>query len=247
MIKAIYEAGISEIVYWLFISIGFIISMAYCVILCKKQKNSLKKSFFCFWFLYIFFAIILLAILPLIEINVRYKSRIATKVFVYMPLGCFLASKIFKIKWQTLCDITSLGMCLLRMISHIGCIFEGCCKGIISDFGIYNPLFERTLFPVQILDIFIMSTIFIILAIVYKNKKYNANGILYPTMLITYGSCSFAIDFLRNNNKVWLGFSSIAYHGLFMAIIGIILLIAILIYNKHHKKMNNSKEKEVQN
>ena len=187
--------------------------------------------------------IILLVILPIIEINVAHRSRISTKVFVYMPIGCFIASKIFKIKWHILCDITAFCMCLLRMISHIGCMFEGCCGGIISDFGIYSPRYKTTVFPMQILDIIVMSVIFIILILIAKKQNYKSKGIFYPIMLISYGTFSFSMDFLRISEKIWQGFSAIAYHGLFMVVIGIILLICVLCYNRKYYTLKKEEAK----
>ena len=53
-------------------------------------------------------------------------------------------------------------------------------------------------------------------------------------MLIIFGSTRFVCEFLRDNDKLFLGISNLALHALLMFIVGI---IALVIINKKHNKV----------
>ena len=140
--------------------------------------------------------------------------------FIYIPLIAFPVAKILKISWLKMCDFIAPCVCLTHGISHIGCIFVGCCEGYPSGFGLYNYRYGDPLFPVQLFESLTALVIFV--ALVYWNKKsnYNTHGKSFPIMLILFGSTRFMWEFARNNEKILLGCSSLAFHALFMVIVG---------------------------
>ena len=58
-----------------------------------------------------------------------------------------------------------------------------------------------------------------------KRKKYVADGTQFPWMLILFGTTRFALEFLRDNQKLFLGISVLAIHCVVMVLVGIIWLI----------------------
>ena len=48
-----------------------------------------------------------------------------------------------------------------------------------------------------------------------------------PWMLLLYGVGRFFTEFLRDNEKIWIGCSDIAFHALFMAVVGLVMLLCL--------------------
>ena len=60
----------------------------------------------------------------------------------------------------------------------------------------------------------------------YKNN-YVASEKEYPLMLVMYGGVRFVLEFFRDNEKIVLGCSGLAFHALFMLLVGIVWLVRI--------------------
>lgn len=149
------------------------------------------------------------------------------KGFVYVPLFIYPVAKLLKIRFATMCDIIAPCVCIVHGISHWGCIFAGCCYGYPSNWGIYNIQYDRKAFPVQIFEA--LTALIIVAILVYwaKKNKYETTGKAYPVMMIMFGTTRFLWEFARNNYKIWLGCSSLAFHALFMALVGGIVLLVM--------------------
>ena len=57
--------------------------------------------------------------------------------------------------------------------------------------------------------------------------NFVADGLEFPIMLILFGSTRFVWEFFRDNSKLWLGCSNLAFHALFMFIVGLVAYIII--------------------
>ena len=136
-------------------------------------------------------------------------------------------AKLLKEEWKTLCDLLAFGPIAVHGISHFGCIFAGCCQGYPVVWGVYNPLLNDYLFPIQPIEALAAVAIIIILLIRAKKNNYVPTEETYPLMLIMFGYSRFLFEFLRNNNKIFLGCSALSFHALFMAVVGTIALIII--------------------
>lgn len=152
--------------------------------------------------------------------------------FVYMPLIAIPAAKMLKIEWKKACDLLAPAPCVVHSISHLGCIFSGCCCGYPANWGIYNPSSQRVCFPSQPLEAITAMIIILILLVREKKNAYRVDGLSMPIMLMMFGFTRFLWEFLRDNEKIWLGCSSLAFHALFMGIVGIFMYVII-------KKNNN--------
>ncbi len=144
--------------------------------------------------------------------------------FVYVPLIAFPVCYLVKISRKAMCDFIAPCVCLVHGISHIGCIFVGCCQGYACDWGIYNQQYRGNAFPVQLFESATALAIFAWLVWWNRRNGYRTDGRSYPVMLILFGSTRFLWEFARNNEKLWLGCSSLAFHALFMAVVGGIAL-----------------------
>ena len=148
--------------------------------------------------------------------------------FVYIPLIAYPVTKLFKISWGKMCDFIAPCVCLSHGVSHIGCIFTGCCAGYPSDWGIYNFRYDGPAFPVQIFEAITALAIFTYLVYMNPKSNYNTCGKSYPLMIILFGSTRFLWEFARNNKKIFMGCSSLAFHALFMFVVGIIAYCIII-------------------
>ncbi|MCQ2555924.1 MAG: prolipoprotein diacylglyceryl transferase [Clostridia bacterium] len=130
-------------------------------------------------------------------------------------------------------------------ISHIGCVFEGCCHGYAYEgpFAIYNPVLNYNVFPTPILESLLAILAFVGLMIYMGKKKWKTNGQMYPIMLILF-SGRFFLEFLRDNEKIWLGCSSLSFHALFAGVVGIVWLIVLNKINKRKKVSSTSTSTE---
>ena len=136
-----------------------------------------------------------------------------------------------------MCDFIAPCVCISFGVSHIGCIFAGCCQGYPCSFGIYYPFEQITLFPVQLFEA--ATALLIVAFLVYRAQKKNfvSDGLSFPLMLLCYGSTRFLWEFARDNEKILWGCSSLSFHALFMAVIG----LSIIIYVKYIKKESAKK------
>ncbi|MBR5288201.1 MAG: prolipoprotein diacylglyceryl transferase [Clostridia bacterium] len=158
--------------------------------------------------------------------------------FVYMPLFAIPASKILKLNWKQACDMLAPATCVVQSVSHWGCIFIGCCHGYPSSWGIFNTQLGRKCFPSQPLEA--LTAALIIVFILWREKKNNhqVDGLSMPIMLMLFGSTRFFWEFFRDNEKLWLNCSSLAFHALFMSVVGLIMYIIIRKQNEKQKTLN---------
>ena len=148
-------------------------------------------------------------------------------VFVWVPLLAVGLSRMFKVDWTAECCIHAASLPLSHGIGHIACLFKGCCSGYAASWGVYNPRCDGITFPIQLIESLASLTIAIILMVrTYKNN-YVASEKEYPLMLVMYGGVRFVLEFFRDNEKIVLGCSGLAFHALFMLLVGIVWLVRI--------------------
>lgn len=166
----------------------------------------------------------------------RFGGMNIVRGFIYIPLIAWPMAKLYRIEWKRMCDFIAPCACISQGISHIGCIFECCCAGYPCDWGIYNQYYGGPAFPSQLFEA--ATALMIVAFLVYWDRKrgYAADGKSYPVMLILFGSTRFLWEFARNNEKLWLGCSSLAFHALFMAVVGAIVFCFLMRKQKRSKK-----------
>lgn len=178
---------------------------------------------------------ILLALLSGVH-NGRSNLAVA---FVYLLPVSWLLAKLFRLRWQAVSEMITFGILAFHIPGRSGCIFTGCCHGYPCEWGIYSRRAAEYVFPVQILESLMTLALFIFLLIRTRKKDYVPDGRTMPWMLLLYGVGRFFTEFLRDNKKIWIGCSEISFHALFMAAVGLVLLICL------SRKQNREKTEQV--
>lgn len=214
-------------IYDIFMFLGYITLIVFSIFYGKyKFSFSFKKTLLIILFLYpsIF---ILIIFLKWAETGFKqFGGQNLVRGLIYIPLLLITISKIFKINYNTLLAFVAPLPCLVQGISHFGCAFAGCCHGFPNSWGIYNIYEEKVLFPIQFIEAIVALIIFAII-VIYNHKKGVNNGLSFAIMLMLFGGTRFLLEFLRDNEKLILNISSLAFHALFMHIVGIIMYIIL--------------------
>ncbi len=157
-------------------------------------------------------------------------------VYAFIPLLAFLVSKLVRRSWKEIWDVMMPVPLVMFVGARIACTVAGCCRGFPSSWGVYNVKTDSILFPIQLLQAFV--TVLILVAVIWREKKNNfvPDGRNVPIILISYGILRFFLEFLQDNNKIFLGCSSTSFHCLFMILIGVITLLIIRHSEKNVKK-----------
>lgn len=116
-------------------------------------------------------------------------------------IGLFIGSKIAHCKLSDFLDIFGVLIPLVHCFGRIGCFCAGCCYGIRYD-GIFSVVYHNPItsvpadvgiFPVQLLEAFLVLILFFVLLFLY-NKGVKNIVFIY---LIAYGVIRFFTECLR--------------------------------------------------
>lgn len=232
MLRYLYNSGAADLIYSNFWVLTAPTLLGISLFLGRKYGISAKK-------IIPITAIVFLAqsaltsLLYQVPLHVRGGGiSSVVRAFVYLPLVLLLCSKLFKVKWGTLCDIMAPGICAAQGVGSSACIFTGCCHGYPFTYGIYNPVYEMKLFPVQLCETGTSLLIALYLIMRAKERHYESDGRTFPLMLILFGTARFMWEFFRNNTKVLWKCSDVGLHALFMVIVGAAVLIFMMLKSK---------------
>ncbi len=150
------------------------------------------------------------------------------RAWVYVPLMFYACSLVFRVNVHRLSDMLTPCFVFGFAFGHLGCLITGCCHGYpYEGFGaIYSEIAKCRVFPTQLLECALAFVLFVWLLIHIVKSGYKVTGRLYPIMLIAY-SARFFLEFLRDNEKLVGGISSLAFHALFGGLVGAIWLYFI--------------------
>lgn len=224
LIRCISDAGLEKTFYNLFFFLGFLTVMIGLVWFGRKLEFPLWKSVITVLIVY---PTVVLWMFIMYWIESGFKSwggNNIVRIFIYVPLICYPVAKILKLEKEKTLSFLSFAPLLVHGVSHLGCIFFGCCHGYPCSFGIYNPQFKDIRFPIQPIEA--LGAIAIVVYLFYRARKRNyvPDGKEYPIMLTLFGSSRFVFEFFRDDYKLILGISDLAFHALFMFIVGMIWL-----------------------
>ena len=145
--------------------------------------------------------------------------------FVYLPLVALLLGGVFRLPWRQVSEQLALSITALHVLGRVGCIFTGCCYGYPCDGGLWSLQTLDNRFPVVLVEGAFTLAILVFLLIRVGRRGYTPDGRTLPWMLAIYGLCRFGSEFLRDNEKLFLGLSNISLHALFMMAVGIGMLL----------------------
>lgn len=158
------------------------------------------------------------------------------RVFVYVPLYAILTQKLIGVPFGKFVDFLAPSIVLNKIVGHIACPFTGCCHGYPCSWGIWNPGTNTNLFPNQWLECLVSLGILLYLLRYAQKQQYRGTGAVYATMLYMYGSVRFFLEFLRDNDKLIMGISNLAFHALFMAVVGTVWIIYLAEKERENKR-----------
>lgn len=156
---------------------------------------------------------------------------------LFYPLIDLLVALAFKESYRKLTDFLAPVAQICSGLSHLGCIFSGCCHGYPASWGIYSNHAETVCFPVQPIEAVVNVAIGIWLIVMIKRKRQQGKLMLW--MMTLFGITRFFLEFLRDNRKVWGNVSELALFALATFLVGVAGLILVTYFDK--RRCNNEK------
>jgi len=147
--------------------------------------------------------------------------RIAT----FLPIPILLLTYLMKDSFGDVADMLAPLISIFHGVTHIGCMFPGCCYGYPAQWGLYSNTAGTVCFPIQPIEA--LSAILIGVTLIIMLKKGMQRGRLYAWYLALYGCTRFIWEFFRDNEKIWHGISELAFHALAAMVIGIAALVVL--------------------
>ena len=93
-------------------------------------------------------------------------------------------------------DLLTPGIFMILTCAKFGCLMDGCCYGVECEHGIYNPLAEMKVFPVQLFEVISMIGVLLLARRIEKSKRF-VPGMKYPVTAILYCAVRFGWEFAR--------------------------------------------------
>lgn len=227
LIKTVAVAHLSNDIYYAFHILGILSAILFISIYCKKYQVEVYKALllasvtWLIGYLWVY-------VLAWIENMFSYwGANNIVRGFVWFPLIALIPIRYLRIDRNKAFDMLAPCAALVDGVSHLGCMFTGCCYGYPADVGLFNIAFEKILFPIQPIESVVALLIAVICVLYAKKNHYNGNGKVYPIFLILFGVTRFFLEFLRDNEKIFCGISILAIHAAIMALVGFIWLLVI--------------------
>ena len=225
-IMAVHDAGLSTIFYHAWIVVVYIAVAAICLFWRRHYGYG--------WFRSLLIPLVLLIAFYLCVLLMGWVrsgftflgSKNAELGYPLVPLMVMALARLMKDDWRRMLDFMTPGYALLLAVFKVSCCFAGCCFGYPTAHGLWNPIFEQTLFPVQIVEGIASLILCIVCCRAAKKHEYRVTGRLYPLFLVLFGAFRFFADFLRLSPTLFWGLSDLALVALAMVVIGAVWLIA---------------------
>lgn len=224
LIKNVADAGLSNTVYYAFHVLGFLSNIIFAFFYARKFQVKPRHGLIIILFTWLIGYGWVYVLAWAENLFTFWGMNNIVRAFIWFPLIAYLPIRLLKVDPLKGFDIIAPCMPLAQAIPHIGCIFAGCCCGYHtqSAIGIYNPVLDDVLFPIQLLESLVAFIIFLICIYYSKREHYRGSGRVFPLFLILFGSTRFFLEFLRHNDKVFAGISILAFHAALMVVVGVL-------------------------
>ena len=227
ILRFCYDQGWSDNIYSSIVIIAFVVQMLFLIFYRKKYDITLFQSIIIVLIVYPL-AYFWMLVLAWVENGFQnWGANNIVRVYVYAPLICIIAAKLLKIPSRKVIDYVAPSMALQQIVGHSVCPFAGCCHGYACSWGIWNPISQTNVFPNQWLECVVSAVVMWYLLHLAKQEKYEGTGRVYAIFLLTFGGTRFLLEFLRDNDKLILGISNLAFHALFMVLVGAAWLMVL--------------------
>lgn len=145
---------------------------------------------------------------------------------IFGLLAAVLFIKKNKLGLFRILDLLAPFIALGQAIGRIGCLFNGCCFGRVSKFGIYFKVFDQVLIPTQLYSSLLLILIFFILRFI-QDRKYLPGQILCAYLFL-YSIKRFFIEYLRSDSpRIFYGLTIFQLLSLLMFAVSLLLLFKI--------------------
>lgn len=94
-------------------------------------------------------------------------------------------------------DMLTPGIFITLTCAKFGCFLDGCCMGVPYENGIYNPIVNTRVFPVQICEVLSMIIMLVLTQTYIKKGKNVPAGFNYPLTTAVYCVIRFLWEFMR--------------------------------------------------
>lgn len=151
-----------------------------------------------------------------------------------LPVFMFLFSFLFPKKNKRLFfNYWALTIPMELALFRISCHFNGCCIGIISNWGIQYPFDMEGILrlPVQLIEVVFDFAIFITL-IKYERNNYK-DGKMYFIFMILYSMIRFILEYYRDTAKSIIGMSNGQIFSFIALLLGVLFMY---ILSKNNEK-----------
>ena len=224
LIVAVDEAGLRQDAYSIINTVGLIVALLIGLANGLRLKVGIIATIVTLLAYYFLPGPIITAIMY-IEDGFRITGRQnGVYIFAYIPLIGYLVSIIVRRSYKQIWDVLMVIPIARFVVARIACTITGCCSGYPSEWGVYNPVVVETLFPIQLLEAFVSLLILVYVFWREKKNKFIPDGKNVPIVLISYGIARFFLEFLHNNEKMFLNVNLMQFHCVLMIIVGVITL-----------------------
>ena len=156
----------------------------------------------------------------------HFGGKNIERIFIFVPPIAMLYGKVLNMQPDKILDLYAPAPCIVLGIASFGCVFGECCRSWLKvDWGIYNSVVNEKIFP---LPIFQAITGLVIAAIVWwmaRKKDYDAHGRTMAWALFLFGITRFGWEFLRDNEKLFLGLSEFSLWAIITAVVGLVWIV----------------------
>lgn len=230
----------TEVLYYSLHAVGILLSCGYVWYIAPKYQSERKRTVIC-----VMLSCITAYVFMMVLFWIRYGvfgGQNVVRVIVFLPAIMIAWGRIFRISVSAILDMTAPIACISQTFGKIGCQVVGCCYSWWEmNYGLYNPIYHKYLFPIQLLEGLISMIIAVLLIAETLKKNAKTDGWLMPWSLVLFGSTRFFLEFLRDNEKLFAGISELALWAALMTLEGGIWLA--IKYARKHSRHNAWAEK----
>ena len=144
------------------------------------------------------------------------------RIVTFMPVPIYLMCRLLKDPFGKVADLIAPLIAVFHGVTHLGCVFPGCCHGYSASWGLYSNEAGAVCFPIQPIEA--VSSLLVAAVLLVMLKKGIQRGKLYAWYLVLFGGTRFFWEFLRDNEKVFGNISELALHALGALIVGLAAL-----------------------
>lgn len=193
----------SEYLYYFMYIVGFAISLIINLKDCGRYRLDKKKAVIytvCMFLCGIAGAMLMGKIYTAFCRSHGFNGVSAVAIFgavVFAPIFMLVFFILEKSDYKKNLDMLTPCIYITLTCAKFGCFLDGCCFGIPSDFGFYNPYARTTVFPVQLFEVASMIIMLILTQLYLKKSRKAPDGFAYPLTTAVYCAMRFGWEFLR--------------------------------------------------